>query len=76
MVGVATQVKGQVLGQAGNSCEVAGLASSGELLQCSVGTVDVISVVLAVVQLHNLAGDVRLQSVVSVIQLRKFVLSH
>ena len=74
---MATQVESQILGQCGNyASDGAVLAGSLQLLEGSVSTINVVLVVLGVVQLHDLAGDVGLQSVVCVIQLGKFVLSH
>lgn len=77
VVGVTTEVEREVLLQLGglrsHRAVVAGL---GQLLEGRVGAGDVGRVVLAVVQLHDLRGDVRLEGRVVVGQFRKRVLSH
>src|SRR5699024_4966335 len=77
VVGVAAEVEREVLAQqrglAGDGAVVAGL---GHLLERGVGGRGVGVVVLGVVPLHDLAGDVRLQRAVVIVEIGKNVLSH
>ena len=69
VVGVATQVERQVLGQCANLIWVCvTVALCFQSLKSSVCASYVGSVVLGVVQLHDLSGDVWLQCVISVIK--------
>src|SRR5699024_9656189 len=62
--------------QRGLGGDAAVLAGLGELLDGVVRALDVGRVVLGVVQLHDLAGDVRLESAVVVVEIGKNVLGH
>ena len=55
---MAAQVEGIVLLELVDGAEVALVAGLGQLLQGSVGTLDVGGMVLVVVQLHDLGSDV------------------
>ena len=74
---MATQVEGQVLGQSADGVSISlAVALLLQSLERSVSASNVASVVLGVVQLHDLSGDVRLQGIVCVVEFRKFVNSH
>ena len=76
MVGVTAKVEREILLQAVDVREVIRVTCLGQLLQRSVGTGNVRSVVLAVVQLHDLRTDVRSQCGVVVVQFGKAVNCH
>ena len=59
---MTAQVEGQVLLPQVDRGEVAGLARGGQLLEGGVRAGHVVGVVLVVVQLHDAAGDVGLES--------------
>ncbi len=74
---MATKVERKVLGQGSHlSANGALLASLLKGLECSVSASNVVSVVLGVVQLHDLSGDVGLQRIVCVIEFGKSVDGH
>ena len=66
VVRVSAQVESEVLFELVNRGKVAGRAGFFELFQSRVRAVYIVGVVLVVVQLHDFAGDVRLQSSVIV----------
>ena len=77
VVGVATQVESQVLGQCTDAVWVGfAVALFFQGVQSRVSTLYVSVVVLGVVQLHDFAGDVWLQSVVVIFEFWEFVNSH
>ncbi len=66
---MAAEVEGEVLAEQRRlRGDRAVFARSSQLLDCAVGARHVRGVVLAVVQFHDLAGDVRFESGVVVIQ--------
>jgi len=73
---VAAEVEGEVLLEHVDGVECALLAGLGEARQCRVSAGDVRGVVLAVVQFHDLAGDVGLECSVVVRQVRECVVGH
>ena len=75
VVGVATQVERQVLGELGDVAVCTVLACLFELLESCVSACNVCCVVLVVVQLHDLCGDVGLERRVVVGELGEGVLS-
>lgn len=74
---MATEVEGEVAGEkerlVGDRAVLTGL---GHLLEGGVGGLHVGRVVLVVVQFHDLAGDVRLESCVVVGEFRQRVFRH
>ena len=77
VVGVATQVECQVLGELGDVAVCTVLACLFKLLESCVSACNVCCVVLIVVQLHDLCGDVGLERRVVVGELGEGVLfSH
>src|SRR5690606_40927239 len=76
VVHVTGQVEGEVLRQHVDGVEAVLVAGLRQLLQCRVGPGDVGVVVLGVVQLHDLAGDVRGECTVVVGKVGKCVVSH
>src|SRR5687767_15710575 len=76
MVDVSTEVESKTLLQPGYRIERVFLACFLELLQCSVQALDIGSVMLGVMQFHDLAGDVGCQCAVVVGKIRQFVGSH
>ena len=76
VVDVTTEVEREVLLQQVDRVVGLTCASLVELLQGRVQAVDVVLVVLGVVQLHDLARDVRVQSAIVVGKFRKGVIGH
>ena len=76
VVGVATQVEGQVLFPQVDCGKVTGFAGCFQLLQCSVCAGHVVGMVLVVVQLHDLCRDIGLQCRVIVGKFGKGVNAH
>ncbi len=74
---MAAEVEGEVLlVQVDHGGEGVGFAELGELVEGGVGAGDVGGVVLVVVELHDLAGDVGLESGVVVRQIGQRVDRH
>ena len=76
VVDVASEVEGEILLQLVDAAERAAVASLGELVERRVDALDVGRMVLRVVQLHDLARDVRRQCAVVVRKIRKVVRRH
>lgn len=77
VVGVAAQVEGEVLlVQVDHGGQGVRLAELGQLVEGRVGTGHVRGVMLVVVQFHDLAGNVRLESCVVVREFRQRVNRH
>src|SRR4029453_17970204 len=76
VVDVSAGVEREVLGEAVDVGEVTRFAGFSELLEGVVGACNVGSVVLAVMQLHDLRRNVRLKSCVVVAELGQNVLCH
>ena len=70
---VAGQVEREVLLELVDRVEVVAVAGGGQLVERGVGTLHVGGVVLVVVQLHDLAADVRLERAVVVLEVREDV---
>ena len=76
VVDVAAEVEGEGLLEADDGAVVAGVAGGGEFVEGLVEGADVGLVVLGVVQLHDLAGDVRGEGAVVVGQVGQAVRGH
>ena len=76
VVDVPAEVEREALLQPVDRAERVLVAGLGQLVKGGVGAGDVRRVVLAVVQLHDLTRDVRLERRVVVGQVRKCVLTH
>ena len=70
---VARQVEGQVLLQLADRTEVVAGAGVGQLLESGIRSLHVRGVVLVVMQLHDLAADMRLQPAVVVVEIGQSV---
>ena len=75
-IAAAAGVEGKILGQLGNIGEVPVLAGLGELREGVIGSLDVSSMVLAVVELHDPRRDVRLKGGVVVVEFGQYVFAH
>ena len=76
VVGVATEVERQILLQLVDRGEVALLLRFGKLFEGGVSAGHICVVMLVVVQLHNLAGNVRFQRGVVVRKIRQCISRH
>jgi hypothetical protein len=76
VVDVTAQVEGQGLLQAADAAERVVVTSLGQLLERRVDALHVGGVVLVVVQFHDLAGNVWLESAVVVGEIWKNVFRH
>src|SRR5438105_9566304 len=73
---VSGNVEGELVLERRNAVELAGAARLEQLLDALVGGVHVLAVVLVVVQLHEAAGEVRLQRAVVIAAIGKYVAGH